>query len=507
MKTLFLSIIGTLSFTSALAQEIEVTIDTLNINIRGRSGPAIKFQDNYYLYYNADNSNYSSQPTVNFYIANTLNTSIKQVFVPDDLQQSYYDLYTRNDSIFTTEYWDRNTYFLDKDQWKQTKKSDDIMYEDGAYSVASLDHGEWGGCTWFRNKITKKEYEIGVINPIITIIKDTYYLTTYDGIYQVNDPTRLKQSESRYAPRQQNQKRTKYSSTSFQGVQTIFNNHLTEEQYKYALVTSFVIHEKLYHIYSDSLGTYIGIIENEVMQPIYTFKDKIRLSRWRYHDRYRTSKFGSQSIQFYSSDEKLSGLMEINGQNIKMTYFKNSYKEPVLGTSFAKEQFEKQFQLYYSQLDNLKLGMVESMEKDLSATDLTQRHKMSTSYTSKNVETPRIYSKIEDSTFVIHTLYYYTKDDKAVHVICFDWKKNNLNKSFDLDHEFDFDAQEKIDKINIALFKVKLASIKEYLSQLLGKPVEDKKGPNYTETSWMKDRKIVNLHSNEQSIELNIYSK
>ena len=76
-------------------------------------------------------------------------------------------MYIKNDTIFTTEYYNHNTFYLDKNNnWIETKKGIDLYYDDKDYSVYSLDFGEWGGVTWFKDKQTGTQFEIGATTPV-----------------------------------------------------------------------------------------------------------------------------------------------------------------------------------------------------------------------------------------------------------------------------------------------------------------------------------------------------
>src|SRR5690606_35791541 len=87
---------------------------------------------------------------------------------------------------------------LKKDKWIKTKKGIDLHYEDFDYSVYSLDFGEWGGITWFEDKQTLQQYEIGVTTPIINKLNDVYYLTDEKSILIIEDPKKLDISKVPY---------------------------------------------------------------------------------------------------------------------------------------------------------------------------------------------------------------------------------------------------------------------------------------------------------------------
>lgn len=61
----------------------------------------------------------------------------------------------RNDSIIAKSCTGKyETYFfnLKKESWQQIKEADDVLYEDDDYYITSIDYGEGGYTTWFKDK-------------------------------------------------------------------------------------------------------------------------------------------------------------------------------------------------------------------------------------------------------------------------------------------------------------------------------------------------------------------
>ncbi|MBD3583496.1 hypothetical protein [Flavobacterium selenitireducens] len=493
-----------LSAYHATHAQIPITTDTITLNIRGKIGSAISHNKEYYVIFNADNS-YFSSPSKNFYIINSSDLLVRNVHVPDELKSSYLDIFVREKQIFATEHSEGVTFVLQGNEWKKTKPADDIVYEDEHYSIISMSYGEWGGETWFVDKKSGVQYEVGVENPIINIIDGVYVLTTGAAIYQISDVTKLKKARKRYQSKKKGLRKSPYDpSKSLEGVKMIFQNPRDEYDFKLNLATSFVFENQLYHIYSKNDTTFIGVLENSVLKPISKFGSVISPYRWHAHNKYRTSPNNSQSMQFSISESDISGIIELSDKGVSLTYFKNMYNDIVLGTDNAKDAFKSSFNYYYANVGSLNIKNADSLEQHFPAIDLTQRHKMGTSHTKKNVETPRIYRKIEDSTFVVHTLLYYLKETGSVEVISFDWKPNKTKSLIgDVATQMEFEgAQEELNK---PIFKARVKEIKHYLTGILGKPNRDVVGTNYTQTNWVKGGKNVELHSNDLSIELSIY--
>lgn len=200
MKNLIHIIILLFTAASCQSQELNVSYENIEINIPGSPGPWLKFNENFYCYFKTDNDKFSSGSNHQFYVLDNNGKVKSKIEVPEKLQTFYYDLYIKNDTIFTTEYYNHHTFYLDqtKNTWVETKKGIDLYFEDNDYSVYSLDFGEWGGVTWFENKKTDKQYEIGATSPVINKLNSQYYLTTGISVLKIKDPRELDVSKEHY---------------------------------------------------------------------------------------------------------------------------------------------------------------------------------------------------------------------------------------------------------------------------------------------------------------------
>ena len=148
--------------------EIQIQHDTLTIDVKGSLGQIIKFQNNYYCFFDRSNP-YSSKSFKDFYILTSGGEIIQKIDVPEKLSSLYYDMHVRNDSIITKEYYDHYTFYLDleKSEWVEINEVDDLVFEDENYYVTHLGFGEFGSTVWFKDKNTKKEYEFSSTTPSI----------------------------------------------------------------------------------------------------------------------------------------------------------------------------------------------------------------------------------------------------------------------------------------------------------------------------------------------------
>lgn len=494
---------------SCQSQELNVNYENIEINLPGSPGPWIKFNGKYYFYFKTDNDKFSSGSNHQFYIIGNNGRIDSQVKVPEQLQTFYYDLYIKNDTIFTTEYYDHNTFYLDlnKNSWIKTEKGSDLYYEDNEFKIYSLDFGEWGGVTWFEDKQTGKQYEIGATTPIVNKLNDDYYLTTGNSILKIEDPKKLDLSTEPYAYEkvvlEENYRREGNYSTN--GAEILFKYE--DDDYfnpQFSLATSFIADNKLYHLYKDSISTKIGIIKNNDLVPIETFQSVIRPFQWHYDTRNRIQDNNYQTVQFKTDHDNVYGIIEIDGRDIKITYFKNTFKEPVLGEDKMKIWFENTFDFYYSNFNELNLDQIDKVELDLNATELTQRHKISHYLLDgKDVQTPKIFRKIESSEVSLITMYYYATKEKNVELIKFEWGENK-NKKRSID---DVVASMSNKSQTETIFKSKFEGISNYLQTKFGKPSSSITDNRSAEQKWIKNGVVIELEYNISSVELRLYKK
>lgn len=478
-------------------QSLNISSDTTEVEIPGDVRPWIAYKDLILAYYET-NTPYSSKGELHFYIIDSKDKTKKKIFVPEELQANYIDLYVRNDTVYTTEYWDQKTYYLDfhSYEWVKTKKGYDLIYEDEEYYVTSLDFGEWGGSTWFINKETKNQFEIGVTTPIINLFEGDYYIEPGRTVYRLSDPTELKASDSPYeyekvvgnligegsffAP-----------SNSLEGLEVMFQDTTTHWESDFYIATSFIQDDQLYYLCVDSNELYVGQIENMEMRKVYEFDNDLRPLRWHYHYRNRIQNNVFQSLQFTTASDNIHGLFIFKEEELQMKFIKNSYRIPVLGQTASVKWFQDHFEFYYIGIDDLYLSTVDSIENQYSAIDITPRHKMSTYLKPEiDLETPRCYRKIEDSLIVLETQYYYTASNDKIHIIQFEWDENRL---FETGFRFVPDEQ---NESYLALAK-KLEMVKTFLIQNFGEPNSDRKGPNWMESNWETEKHTITLHSNK----------
>lgn len=264
----------------------------------------------------------------------------------------------------------------------------------------------------------------------------------------------------------------------------------------FSMVTSFISNKNLYHIYKDSISTKIGKIENNNLLPIIDLKEDIIPIKKNYDWRQPIQNNESQSFQFYTKEKNKYGIVAIQNNNLVVTYFQNKYKENVLSKVEMKEWVEKNIEYYLKNFDQLKIKSIDDIEEKVFATNITQKHKM-THYLldGKDVETPRIYRKLDDNNFKVITSYYYATSNQAVELIQFNFTENRSNET----------AEDFLNSVSMAktIYKTKYEEILSFISKTYGKPNRADK----ENLEWDIDNKTLLLDYNLNEVQLSIYKK
>ncbi len=507
MKTILLIIILFFLTQSCRVKEqgLSVRYENFEINIPGSPGPWVKHEDKFYCFFETDNDEFSTGSTQHFYILDKNGKTESKIDVPEKMQKVYYDLYVKNDTIFTTEYYDHNTFFLANNKWVETKKAIDLYYEDDDYNVYSLDFGEWGGVTWFNDKTTNQQYELAASSPVINRLGNIYFVTLADKIIEITNPKKMELSEIPYdyAKAVLSENFPRRGSDATKGTEIIYEFENEDYFYpKFLFGTSFITNNKLYHIYKDSVSTKIGTIDNKKLINTFSFKANIIPFRRNYDWRNQIQNNRYQTIQFATKNDNEYGIIEINDNAISVSSFKNLYKEIELGEEKMKEWFESNFDYYFSNFDKLFLKDIDSIEKKESATNITQTHKISHYLLDgKNIETPRIYRRLENSNLKLITQYYYSANSKSIELIEFGWSKNKPRF-------MSFDDMNSVGKNDFkAVYQSKFNWISNFLSNKLGKPITQTRSDKNASEKWRIGNKLVELAFNENSVSVKIYKK
>ena len=320
---------GTATFTYGDTVNINgfrIISDTVTFDTKGLLLPYLKYKDNYYCeHYNKDKPSIDDRAGI--YIINK-NGDIDSTNNAPYSKLGRDDFHASHDSVFCSSYYNDTDYYLDEKnkEWLSIKKTDDVIFEDNNYYVTTLNYGEWGSATWFKDKKTLLEYEAPIGAFSVRKAKNAYYLVTSRGIYKVMQP-KLLVNVGKVAYRNYKNKKNvgkfyeRKSKGNYDALETIYkSNTPLSDDYKFYSEPSFVVNNNLYIIVTDSIKTYIATMANKKRVPVATIGDSIVLYENDYTYRNRHI---SQSIPFSTGKgTDLYGILEIEGNTIYLHYFK-----------------------------------------------------------------------------------------------------------------------------------------------------------------------------------------
>lgn len=330
---IILTIITILQSCFVFGQTFNVTTKNIDLEVKELIKPAtkvelthaVKHKNKFYCFFNEVKKDNSRRDIKFFFTFSENGENLKKIEVPKEIQNTvYFDLFLRNDTIFVKTYMNRNTFYFDRDrqQWEKTLEVDDMIYEDERFYFTYLDFGEWGSTTWIKDKQNSMEYELASSGKIVNRVDSSYYITSGLRIIKIDDPTKLKKSDSDYFYEVIRKKDHSKGTNSLQGAEIVFKDTTFSEwdwidkEPKLRIATSFVRENKLYHICVDSTKTFFAELESGQMKFIQKIESKLSFFDWYYSHHSKTQKDGSQILKFKTNNK--FGIMEINQQDISI---------------------------------------------------------------------------------------------------------------------------------------------------------------------------------------------
>jgi hypothetical protein len=490
------------------AQPFSVTIDTINLNIKELVRPAtrvelthaVRYNDNYYCFFD-EHGLYSYEAEIKYFLVISPEGEIlHNITLPAAIQRTvYFDFFIRNNRLFSKTYMDSKSFHFDlnKLEWEKIKEIDDVVYEDDNFSIAYLDFGEWGECTWFIDKITKKEYELAACSKIVNFFDGKYYLTNGSEIVEIENPLNLQSCNPNYYYKETAKKKWAEGSNSRVGSSLIYHDTTFSpfdfEPPKHWIITSFVSDNKLYHFYSDTMTTYVVKVENKQIVPVQSLGKKY--STFDHHYSYRGNNLNN-SYRFlkFKEDNNTFGFIEINNNKINIHYLKHNVDSL---NYLGADGFATILSFISNNIDSMTIDQIDSIEKNLSGIDM-RNYKIGIShnkyypeiYNSKHVKTKR-YIKVVDQFIAQTSEYLYIDSNKLVKALFIEWKLTNpYNESNDFFNVFFRDEKPEIAKV----YKTKFKEIEELVTKQLGKsPTKEIRNndPDNIQQTWISDNGLV----------------
>ncbi len=287
------------------------------------------------------------------------------------MEATYLDFYIENYSLILKPYMDKQCYYLDLTNYRWTKidKTDDLIFEDEKFLLYSLDFGEWGGKTWFKDKKTGQEYVLEATTPLVNKIDSIYYLTNSFRVFKIENPELLNKCNDDIT--YENIKSTgKFYSWYGKpiGIDIVYQDTTFDYfdfNYKPHIVSSFVLDKELLHIYETDTATYIAKHKSNSIEPIQKIVDNISFYNWHYSYRCTNLNGNNELLKFHTKEEQVFGLMEIIDNYIQVHYFVNKavFEPRIVGTVGADSLFIKRLNTILPNFNNLELSKIDSKEK------------------------------------------------------------------------------------------------------------------------------------------------
>jgi len=464
--------------------------DTITVEVKGVMTHALRFHDKHYVLYEQKLLEYGGYGKRWLYVFS--NGKVEKVIdCPNDLKTVYLDFYVKNDSLMIKPYMDKQSYYLDRVNlaWIKVDRTDDLIFEDDSYLVYSLDFGEWGGKTWFIDKLSGQEYILESTTPLVNRIGTVYYLTTAHKVLRIDDPKCLTKAHTDITYRNIRATENAYSwSGDATGIEVVYRDtafNYFDDSFKSRIVSSFVLNNELLHIYVTDTGSFITSSENNSMRIVDKLVYDLDFVRGHFSYRCRNIHGTNELLMFRTNVDQMDGLMEVRGNAIHITYLVNGalLAPQMSGRVRADNVLSKRLDLAIPHLRSLRLGDAHDNEQLWGSFDITPNHKIGVAeYWNPlkfELDTIKSYMIIEDSLISTSIIYYASKESDLVRTITIDWAKVRAPR----DDPRAFIAQRGIAR---QAFAERFKTLESLLVSKLGQPLNlvDGTSEKYASSTW-----------------------
>lgn len=459
--------------------------DTIAVDVKGKMTHALKYHDKLYVLFRQQVLKYGGYGKRWLYVFSDGQLE-KVLDCPNEMKTIHLDFYVENDSIILKPYMDKQSYQLDlkNNEWNKIDKTNDLIFEDDNFQIFSLDFGEWGGTTWFKDKNTGNEYAIESTTPLINKINKTYYLTNPFKVLAIPNPLELDKctDDVLYENIEASNKYYSWRPDPI-GYNVVFEDTTFDFfNYTYSphIVSSYVLKNELLHIYKTDTATYIAKVKNDSIKTIQKIAENI--SFYNSHDSYRcrNSNGNNELLKFNTEKEHVFGLVEMLDNKILVHYFMNTavLRPHIVGTENADSIFVNRLNTILPDFEDLKLKKIDFKEQAWGSFDITPNHNVGIgdSWNPKNyvIDTCRSYMIKEDSIISNSIMYFATKKTDLVRAVIIEWTNER-----DI---FDFSSKELANES----FEKKDKQLSKYITQYAGE--ETKKGDDEHSTKIIWER-------------------
>jgi len=452
---------------------------------------ALQFQDKYYVLFEQRLMKYGGHGKRWLYIFS--NKQLERVIdCPEQMQTVYLDFYVQNDSIILKPYMDKQSYYFDNInfKWNKIDKTDDLIFEDSDFYVYSLNFGEWGGKTWFKDKKTGSQYVLESTTPLINKIDSTYYLTNSFKVLRINNPKELTKCDSDVTY-ENIEKTGKYYSWNSQpkGYEVIYEDENVDYfdlSFHPRIVSSFVFNNELLHIYETDTASHLSRIVNNKIQPFEKILDDANYFNWYYSYRCKNLKGSNELLKFNTKNDQVYGLTTIKGNKFHVTYFviDVELKPKTLGKERSNEIFENRLKIILADFSKLTLTEIEEKEKEWKSFDITPNHKIGIDESwnpyKYDIDINKSYLVVEDSIISNSIMYYATKKTDLVRAVTINWEETQTSK-------MEFENEKSASEV----FSTRFNDLVLILTNELGKPNSIKRKKKNSKFAWTIQNSII----------------
>ena len=446
--------------------------DTIFVNEKGAMTKVLSYHKKFYVLFEKETS-----PFRRFFFPHIPYERWIQVFsngkkektinLPKEKNVFSVDFFVRNDSIILAVCSDEHYYLETQNfKWKGIEKvNNDLIFEDEKFYVYSLDRGEFGGVTWFKDKKTGIEYALSLEPSLINKIDTTYYLTRDYKILKIENPLKLNEVIKTVEPYDWDREPIGFDTVYYDSNYDYFAcGKITRKDYP-RFLNSFVFQNELFHIFTKYKETYIVQVENNTIKPI--------------------QKIGNQLFGSYRNNEQWIGLIEIIDNKISVQYFYNNanLKHKSNNDLCADSIFVSRFNFILSEFENLRLKDVDVIDQD---------YWTKTVFSNASEEIGGTYFMAED-TLILNRIEYHLEKNVVKNVF-FEWEDTYCPRC-------------DLKKVSREIFATKLNFLETFLNQKLGNPVSYNDEEYLLSITWKTSNGLtVGLMSrkNFNSIRLNI---
>lgn len=503
-RVIILLLVNCLFKTFLFAEKFNIIHDTIYLNISDYINKesklhlthSVKHKNHYYCFL-YEQGYYSSQlQTRHFFKYSLSDSTLVKCDLPYDLKSSsYLDLFVKNDKVFAQGLYSKNSFQFDETtfEWIRKKKVDHEVYQDESFKVKYMHFGEWGNATWFKDKKSRKEYVVGKNGSTINRIGNKYFFTTPNQIIEIT-PKELNQSVFTDSYKFLSKAETYYKyRPSKKGVNILYNDttySIFDIDPKQRIITSFVLKNKLYQIYSDISSTYIGTLEDSELIPLLALDKKYNMLYRIPQCRRNMNKSDNYRYINFKDGYNTFGYIEIIDSTVKINHIIHDHDS----LSYTDDD---SFEMLLNQINdplNLNIDTLTLFENEIGGTEMNQNHieTYGISYHPDSIQYDyKEFIKIMNKAITQTTKYKYDLNTGRVHHISFEWSET-VPISLDSDKSIFFYNRFSSDELKKKFSEV----IKTLDNVTMSSSVDISRKEDYTMCKWSDfDKYNITLHA------------